>query len=91
MDPSTIPSEESDVYNLYDMCALASTTAEHGFCHYAKSIASIGSARGSVSTADLASEMLTSRMSSRKPTQQHIGSRISETSMPKTDILSERY
>lgn len=59
LEPSTIPSEESDTYSFYDKGILAST-AQHGFCFYAKDIAAVGSTIDSVSTVDLASEMLAS-------------------------------
>ena len=52
-----IPFEEPNEYSLYDKLQLASTTAEHGFCFYAKDISAVVSTNSSVNTLDLTSEM----------------------------------
>ncbi|PON46995.1 Checkpoint protein [Parasponia andersonii] len=97
LEPSVIPSEESDACSFYDKCLFASTTAQHGFCFYAKDIAAVGSTMGSVGTVDFASEMLgfaTGSMQALGKLDKHDMARSrttwtgrnSELIFPKTDI-----
>lgn len=95
-----IPSGESDAYSSYDKWLLASTTAQHGFCFYAKNIAAVGSTIGSETTVDLASELLasaTDMMALGKLaghgmiSSLNTCSRTNSGSLEKADISSRRY
>ncbi|XP_062098081.1 uncharacterized protein LOC133803953 isoform X2 [Humulus lupulus] len=55
LEPSVITSEESDAYSSFNKSRFASTTAQHGFCLFAKDIAAVGSRMGSACTVDLTS------------------------------------
>lgn len=80
---------------------MGSTTAQHGFCLYAKDIAAVGSTMGSVSNADFASQILgcatclpaLGKLDGQDMTRSGTTwtGRKSELSVPKADISFERY
>ncbi|XP_022880794.1 uncharacterized protein LOC111398071 [Olea europaea var. sylvestris] len=61
LEPSMISCEKSYSYSSCDdQLQMSSVLAQHGMCYYAKEAAALGSKIGSISSVDLASEMLES-------------------------------